>query len=91
MFLQVLSAMPQEKYACANLLKHGVDVQDRFYNFSQSGASDARMGGIVSHMWTGTVVPEEVLKPQIKSNIAKVLNLLMKFRRNLANVHFWLM
>jgi len=60
--------MPFEKESCANLLKHGLDVQQRHYNLSQSAAADARMANIVDKMVSGEVVTDQELMPQVKRN-----------------------
>jgi len=61
--------MPQEKYNCANLLKHGPDVQEKHYNFSQAAARDARMANIVDKMVSGDKLVDQELAPQIKRNL----------------------
>ena len=58
--------MPQERQAAAKFMKHGLGTQARYYDLSQSAASDARMANIFSKMVEGQEVPDEELRPQIK-------------------------
>ena len=60
--------MPAERTAAAKFMKHGLGTQARYYDLSQSAASDARMANIFAKMVSGEEVSAEELKPQIKCN-----------------------
>lgn len=66
----MIATYPKEKRALADFMKHGEDVQDRYYNRTQSAAGAARMANMVAKTLTGQVTTDADHQPQVFSTVS---------------------
>ncbi len=66
----MVATYPSEKRALADFMKHGEDVQDRYYNRTQSAAGAARMANILDKTVSGQATTSADHAPQVFSTVS---------------------
>ena len=65
--LKIVGNLENEKINLASFMKHGIDVQDAYYNRVQQKPKDARMSNIIDKVVSGERLTEEDMAHQVQS------------------------